>query len=484
MLLKRLRSLAGDSLVYGLSSIFTRFLSIWLTPIFTRILTPEDYGAMSLVTTSIALIQSFATLALDQAAIRWFVDATDETTQRKPFATWAWTHLATASVAAAALLFGSAQVSRLITGDGSLAPWFRLVALTLPISVCSSVAMTWLRMQRRPWATVWFATGTTVLQLGAWFVLVVLLRRGLWGIYVGQLIASVAGLLIALKLAGRSMRPRYFDPTLLRSMLRYCAPLVPAAVAVWLVGSVDRYFVQRYVSTAEVGIFSIGSSIASLLTLATWAFQQAWGPFALSIHQAPDARRTYASIFLAYCAGGAVAVAGLALFAPLAIRLLATATYDRASLVVGTLSMSYILMGLGTIVSIGFIISKASRPTAAAVGIAAAATVLLNIVLVPRFGMIGSAVATLCGQAVQPILLLSRANRAYHVPYPFGRGGAFLLWAMVLVVLGETVLPSALTAIGIVVRILALATLPALAMALGVLRWSDVRSLPARLRNA
>jgi O-antigen/teichoic acid export membrane protein len=478
MLLTRLRSLAGDSLVYGLSSIFTRFLSIWLTPIFTRILTPEDYGAMSLVTTSIALIQSFATLALDQAAIRWFVDATDETERRKPFATWAWAHFATASVAAVALIVGSEPLSRLITGNAMLAPWFRLVSLTLPIGVGASVAMTWFRMQRRPWATVWFATGTTVLQLAAMFVFVVVMRRGLWGIYVAQLVASVAGLLIAL------MLPRYFDGTLLRAMLRYCMPLVPAAVAVWLVGSVDRYFVQRYVSTAEVGIFSIGNSIAALLTLATWAFQQAWGPFALSIHQEPDARRTYASVFLAYCAGGALAVAGLALFAPLAIRVLATSAYARASLVVGTLAMSYILMGIGIVVSIGFVISKSSRPTAAAVTIAAATTVLLNFLLVPRFGMIGSAIATLCGQAVQPALLLARANRAYHVPYPIGRGVAFLLWAMLLVVLGETVLPSALTAGGIAIRVAALATLPALAMVLGVFRWSDVRSLPARLRSA
>ncbi len=477
MLLKRLRQLAGDSVIYGLSSIIARFVSIWLTPIYTRLLTQEDYGTMSLVNVTLALIQSVATLALDQAAMRWFVDATDEDGRRRPFATWAWTHFATATVAAAVLTFRSEWVSQLVSGSTTLAPWLRLVALTLPLSVASSVGMTWLRMQRRAWATVGFVTGTTLFQIALTFLLVAGLHRGLFGLYLAQVVGGAIGLVVALRMAGAAMLPRYFDRQLLRDMVRYSAPLVPAAIAVWVVGSVDRFFVQRYVSTAEVGVFSIGVSIASFMTLAVWAFQQAWSPFALSIHQEPDARQTYATAFLAYCVGGALAVAGLSLFAPLAIRIFATPAYDRASEVVGTMAMSYVLMGLGSVVTIGYTIARASRPTAMAVAAAAAVTIALNVALVPRFGMIGSAVATLVGQGTQPLILLAGARRVYHIDYPVARGAAVLSWAMVLVVMGETMLPSSLSLTGVAARSMALLTVPVFALAVGVVRPAQLRAL-------
>jgi len=477
MLLKRLRQLAGDSMIYGLSSIIARFVSIWLTPIYTRLLTPDDYGTMSLVAVTLALIQSFSALALDQAAGRWFVDATDEAGRRRPFATWAWTNFATASCAAAVLGFGSEMVSQRISGGVTLAPWLRLVALTLPLSVASSVGMTWLRMQRRAWATVGFVTGTTLFQITLTFILVAGFKQGLFGLYMAQVVSGAVALVVALRMAGGAMLPRYFDAALLRVMLRYSTPLIPAAIAVWVVGSVDRFFVQRYVSTAAVGVFSIGVSIASFMTMAVWAFQQAWSPFALSIHQESDAHTTYATAFLGYCVGGAFAVAGLSLFAPIAIRIFATPSYDRASEVVGTMAMSYVLMGLGSVVTIGYSIARASRPTAIAVGVAAAVTIALNALLVPRYGMVGSAIATLVGQGTQPAILLARSRHVYYIEYPVGRGAAVLAWAMVLVVLGETVLPSSLSVSGIALRTLALLTVPAFALAIGVVRPAQLRSL-------
>ena len=484
MLLKRLRQLAGESLVYGLSSIIGRFLSIWLTPIYTRLLSSEDYGTMSLVGATLALVQSFVTLALDQAAMRWYVDATDADGQRRPFATWAWTHFGTATAAAAALIAFGEPISKALTGTALLAPWLKLAAVTLPFGVATSVGITWLRMQRRAWATVSLVTGTTVLQLVVTFVLVVQLHRGLWGIYMSQVVAGGVGMLVVLRIDASPMKPRCFDAALLRKMLTYSAPLVPAALAVWLVGSVDRFFVQRYVSTSEVGIFSIGNSIASLLTLAVWAFQQAWAPFALSIHQEADAKETYATVFLGYCAAGAAAVAALSLFSPVAIRIFATPAYDRASHVIGTMAMSYVLMGLGSVVTIGYTIARASRPTAAAVAVAAVLTILLNALLVPQIGMIGSALATLVGQGIQPVILLIRSRSVYYVEYPVGRGAAILAWSMLLVVLGETIFPPALSASGFAIRFLALLTIPCVALAIGIVRPAQLRALGRTLRRA
>ncbi|MCU0650084.1 MAG: oligosaccharide flippase family protein [Gemmatimonadaceae bacterium] len=478
-----MRQLAGESVIYGLSGVIARFLSVWLTPVYTRLFAPEEYGVMGLVTATIALLQTFASLALDNAASRWYWDATDERDRRRPFATWTATQFAVATVLALTMIALAEPLSRWIVGDVGLARWFRIVALTLPTSVASSVAMTWLRVNRRPWPAVGYSVGTTVVQIAVTLFLVAGLRWGLLGVYVAQVVTGVVGVVAALVLCGPAMTPRLFDRQLLRDMLRFSAPLIPAAVAVWAVSSIDRFFVQRYVSTSEVGIYSIGMAIASLVTLIVSAFQQAWAPFALSIHREPDAHQTYSAVFLLYCGGCAVGVAALSLLAPYGILVLATPAYARASLVVGAMAMSYVLLGLASIAMIGFAIARVTGPNALAVGVSSICVIGLNALLVPRYGMIGSAIASVIGQAAQPAFLLWRARTIYPIPFPVTRGMLALSSAMVLVVIGEVVLPrDGWTAFA--VRVAAILLMAPILLALRVVTPAQLKALRARLAPA
>src|SRR5262245_8401794 len=110
-MLKHLLRLATDSVVYGLSGIISRFLTIFLVPFYTRALTPADYGRMSLVRNTTVLLAMCASLALDSAAHRFYWDAQDSTTRKSTLASWAWCYLVTASIAAVAVVLFSRNLS-------------------------------------------------------------------------------------------------------------------------------------------------------------------------------------------------------------------------------------------------------------------------------------------------------------------------------------------------------------------------------------
>jgi O-antigen/teichoic acid export membrane protein len=76
--LTRLRTLFSDSVIYGLSGVISRFIGIFLVPVYTRLFTPEDYGVLSLVGSSLAVVSIFVGLGLDNSAHRWFWDTKDE----------------------------------------------------------------------------------------------------------------------------------------------------------------------------------------------------------------------------------------------------------------------------------------------------------------------------------------------------------------------------------------------------------------------
>lgn len=432
----RLKSIASESVVYGLSGIISRFLTLFLVPVYTRVFTPTDYGVLSLVSSSISVVGIFVVLGLDGAAHRWFWDVEDGVDRRKSIASWAWCQLAVAAAIGAGVFLLGNQLADWIVGRRDAGTYFRLAALTLPLMTFGTVLQNWLRMQRRPWSTMLYSLGTTLLTASVTLLLVVALRWGLTGVYVAQVVGYAVSTLIALLLLRDWISPVYARLARLKEMLRYALPMIPAGLAYWVVGFADRYFVQAYTNTAQVGLYSIGSSLAGGIALITGAFQQAWPPFSLSIHTQSDSRDTYAAVFLYYLWFTCALSAGLALFAPEIIRVLATNQYSGASSVVGILALSWVMIGLTYIAATGPAIVKTTRPTGIAMVSAAMLNIVLNFILVPHYGKVGSAVATLISQSLTPIILFRRAQQLYHIPYRFSAGAAIVAMTLVVIAAG------------------------------------------------
>jgi O-antigen/teichoic acid export membrane protein len=220
-------------------------------------------------------------------------------------------------------------------------------------------------------------------------------------------------------------------------MLRYAIPIVPAALAFWIIDVIDRYFLQVYTTTAQVGIYEIGYSIAAAVALGTAAFQQAWYPFAMSIQNVPRAREVYAQTFVAYTCVGCFACAGVTLFAPEAIRLLTTKAYYDAGSVVACLAFGYFFMGLTHVVCVGAALKKQTISIGAAVLIGAIVNIALNFWLIPAYGRNGAAVATLLGYIVVPVYMYRRAQRIYPIPYRLGQALMIIVFAVAVILAGS-----------------------------------------------
>src|SRR5262245_57121155 len=138
-MLKYLRQLASDSLIYGLSGTITRFITVFLVPLYTRVLTPNDYGVMSLVRNSTALVAMFASLALDSAAHRFYWDTEDEVERKSTIASWAWSWLILATIGAVLIVVFADALAVKIAGTTSAVLPLRLAAWTLPLGVLGVV---------------------------------------------------------------------------------------------------------------------------------------------------------------------------------------------------------------------------------------------------------------------------------------------------------------------------------------------------------
>ena len=435
----RLRAIAGESVVYGLSGVIARFISVFLVPIYTRLFSPADYGVLSLVSSSLAVVSILAVLGLDNSAHRWFWDTEDAADRRVTIASWAWCQLGAATALGLVFFLTGRRLAIWLVGLPDAHVYFRLAAATLPLTVLGTVLSNWLRMQRRPWATTTYALFTSLITIALTVLFVVVLRRGLTGVYVAQVASLAVGSLVAAVLLRDWISPRSIDLSRLRAMLRYSLPMIPAGIAYWVTTFADRFFVQAYTDTTQVGLYAVGASLAGGVALVTGAFQQAWGPFALSIHTKPDARHTYATVFLYYLWAACGISVTLSVFAPEILRFLATRQYLGASPVVGLLALSYVMIGLTYVAATGPSIAKRTGPTGIAMTAAAILNVVFNLALVPTFGKVGSAVATLIAQSVTPIYLFYRSQQLYPIPYRFRAGLAIVGVSLAAILVGTRI---------------------------------------------
>jgi O-antigen/teichoic acid export membrane protein len=419
-MLKYIKQLAGDSLIYGISGIVTKMIGIFLVPIYTRLFLPKDYGIINLINTTFFLLSILIVCALDNSAARWFFDSTEEADHKKSFGAYIWFQFFLAFIVALLIIIFSPGLNHLFFKEGGRPIYFILPAITLITNILPSVLINWFRLHRRPVATVIFTIAQTLTTVGLTVLFVIFLHWQITGVFAAIAISSTVFSLVVIFILRDWLSIKYFNKQRLKVMLKFALPMIPAALSYWLLNNTDSYFIAYFTkSTAEVGLFGIGAMLASVVGMFTGAFQQAWGPFAFSLVNNPDAKKVYANVFLVFGYGMAVLAALLMLFAPEALMIFTTPEYYDSAWVAGILGYNLVLIGFSYIAIIGISINKTTAPYGMAMLYATIATILLNVILIPRFGKEGSALATVIAQILVPAYLFYNGQKVYPIPYKF-----------------------------------------------------------------
>ncbi len=471
-----IKQLASESMIYGISGTIAKSIGIFLIPIYTRIFSPSDYGIIALITTLTGLIGKFIVLGLDNSSARWFYDSDKAQDQKYTISSWFWCQLGVSFIIAIGLFLFASQVSVFLLKSKDHAILVQIAALTIPFGTFSKVLGNWLRYQRRAWTTSIFSTTTSLGTIGIIVLFVVVYRWGLIGIYSARFIAAVITALVAVAILKTWINPILVSWARLKEMLIYGLPLVPAAIASWITISSDRFILQMFHDSAEVGLYSIAATLASGVALVTGAFQMSWGPFAFSIYRKKESLNVYSKVFSLYALMFCFLGTAISLFAPLLLRILTTPEYYKANSCVPFLSFSYIAIGATYVISIGSGIVKRSSPIAIGIFIGAAINIVLNFILIPRYGKEGAAIATLISFIGVLIYCYPVSQKDYRIPYrPLDMVICFVI-SCVLIVIDHLFIP-ALGIIPFFLRAGMCFVFIPLAFWLGIVRAVNVKNL-------
>ena len=260
------------------------------------------------------------------------------------------------------------------------------------------------------------------------------------GLIVGNFTGTLAIYLVLLAYR-RYQLGLEFDRHLLREMNRFGLPLVPSALALWAITFIDRFFVAVFKGQGEVGVYSLAVRIASVIAFLLVAFQLAWPAFAYSIEDEGIAKRTYAFVLtylLLVCSWVSLV---LGLLSPWIVQILAPrdSAFWRASEAVGILSFAGTAYAGYVVLAIGIGRARRTQFNWIVTGAAALINVLLNVALIPPYGMMGAAIATAVAYVAMFAGMTLNAQRVWPVPYQWRRVLTLSLVAVGLLVIGKAV---------------------------------------------
>jgi O-antigen/teichoic acid export membrane protein len=415
----QLRRLGRHSAVYGIGGIVSRILAVLLLPLYTRFLTTEDLGAVGLLVALNAVLVTVLRLGITSAFFRFYFDASDDAGRRLVVQTSFWFTMAMATIGLVAGLLLAWPIADLLSLQGQeelVAAAF--VGLWAQMNYEQQTSL--FRVEERSTAYVLASLANIAITVGATVLLVVALEQGALGVIVGNWIGTLT-VYSALLAVHRGQLGLAFSRPLLREMNQFGIPLVPAALALIAIHFADRFFLEELVGLHEVGLYEIGSRIASGMVLLITAFRLAWPAFAYSIADDAEAKRTYAFVLTYFVALASWLALGLGLLSPWLVRLLATEPFYEGSRVVGLLAFGSVGYAAYIVMAIGVGRAKRTQFNWVITGVAATLSVGLNLVLVPTYGMIGSAVSQVAAYTTMFALMSWYAQRVYPTRYQWRR---------------------------------------------------------------
>lgn len=430
-----LRRLFRESAVYGLGGMANQAVAILLVPIYARALGPAGLGITSVVNSTLSLSLMLASLALPQAFFRWYLsEARDDRERAHILATTLTIRLIASLLALAAVSVAVIPLTGGLYGDLDLLPVFLLVGPILLFDSLVSVPLSFLRGQRRP--KPYAAISFTRALLGSALIvaLVVALGLGVMGVVLGSAIAAGGTAALAFGYLWRQGRLRLtWDGALMRQMLAFGLPLVPASVAGWTLNLSDRYILQVFTDAEAVGVYALGYTAGLVVNaLAVQPFGLAWGAAFWEVDKRPDARQAFSRVMLAFVGGAGLAALALAIFGTDALRLLVGPEFELSRFVIPFSAFAYVLYGVYLIGGAGLHIARQTRWVPITMGVAAVASVAMNLALIPVLGLFGAATSTLVSYALLAVLTTAVTQRYHSVPWPVARVAALLLAGLAL----------------------------------------------------
>lgn len=399
MLLRNIFALFKDTIIYGIGNALVSMVSFALLPLYTKFLTPEDYGYLSLFMVYQAIIDIVASFGLSSGFFRYYIMANDEAKKHEVLSTCVSAEFAFMGILFLLVIPFRSIIAQSFFHDASLAGLVVIVTLTALASSSGTIFFSLIRAKRKPelFAGIQLAKILVMTMLNIFFV--VFAKLNYRGVIYANAITMVLSAVVML-IAFRREYSLYISPTFFKRLMKFVYPVFLVNVCGFVLNLSDRLFLNHYLTTKDVGLYSFGTKIGSIVSIGIIApFSTAVVPYAFSIAKSDNFKYIFSKIIKYFILTTALCSLALLFFSRELIAVMSTKSFWESWPLVGPTLLSGLFYGVYYAISIQIdIVEKTYLATFATLA-GVIISVLTNIVLIPVFKIYGSACASCLANA-------------------------------------------------------------------------------------
>lgn len=423
MVITDIKRLAKNSFGFSIGTILSDAIGFFLLPVYTRYLTPVDYGILSITSVLGSILAIFLIFGQGGAIGRFYYDYHHDSTKLRDYLSTVCLSVGLISFAICVILclLGDSFFSIFIS-DVPFNPYIILVIWSTVLGIPLKFALTLLQVKEK--AYIYSTINVVKFLISTILIIffVVVLREGALGSLKGQFVCSIIFSFTALSYLKKDITIK-FDLNKFKETFYYGMPLIPHMLSGWITSFIDRLFLNWYCTLSIVGLYSLGYQIGSIMSLVTTAINFAWVPFFMSkaTNEGEKAKPIFSVLTTYYMALIVFIGISIALFAKDVIHLMTVPAYYGASQVVPFVVLSYVLNGMYYMVVNQILFLKKTKYLATATFLGALVNIGLNFLLIPEYEMIGAAAATAITYLFTFIGVFLISNRLFPIKYEYCR---------------------------------------------------------------
>ncbi|HQG31221.1 MAG TPA: oligosaccharide flippase family protein [Deltaproteobacteria bacterium] len=427
--------LAKHTMVYGTGIAINSVVAFLLLPIYTTYLTPRDYGIKELVGLTMDMVGILLATSIATAIYRFYYQYSDTRDRNEVISTAVISLGISGLVVVLVLSLFSRTMAGYIIDSPDLYYYFDLALASMWLNAVNGIGLNYLRAKQRSGVFLCLSIIRLIIVISLNLFFVVYLRFGILGILLGTLMTAVItiGILVIPIMFVVGMR---FSMHKFKEMLRFGLPLIPSEIGSFIVNLSDRFFIKKYCSIADTGLYALGYRFGIIPSIFfTGPFNEIWMPRRLEIYNQPGSRQLFGRVLTYYLLVLAFIGLGVAVLTEDVLKIIANPKFWSAYRIVPIIVLSNIIFSIYYQFNLGIEISKKTEYLGFINFTSGLLVLLLYYLMIPPFGVYGGAYATLIAMIYKVGMTYYFGNKFFKIEIETGRvmkiiGAAALIYLL------------------------------------------------------
>ncbi len=413
---------------YSIGSLLVTLAGFISFPILTRLLSQGDYGLLSLIGATLTLLVAIGKSGLQNPIIRFYSDAEskkDGWNLNGYYSTIIYGMLIFGVVITLVWFLIIYSIPATFWNDEKLRFLFMVTSLLVLIRVMDSAFSNIFRARQKSRLLSTYRVFRRYATLILVIVTIFYISNSLLGLYIATIIVEFIAVIILgyILLKNRKLLVKSFSPFLLKQMLIFGIPLVGHELAWVLHNTGDRYLIQWMLGSEPLGAYAAAYNLSDYVrVIVIMSLYQALPPLYLKIwaDEGEAATRKFIEKSLHfYILVALPIIAGLSVVGPTLLTILATDKFSSGAVIIPYVIAGMVINGSAVMFGAGLYIHKQTKILMVLMLISAVFNVLLNLILIPRYGIEGAAIATLISYTGFAISNKIVSSRKFHISIPW-----------------------------------------------------------------